>query len=62
MEMEPSRFASYRPIVARGRHITLTAYRLIWNFRYDVGPRHAIGEAWTVARRLGGSVRTTKPA
>jgi hypothetical protein len=32
------------------------AYRLIWNFRYDVGPRHAMGEAWTVARRLGGSV------
>ena len=24
MEMEPSRFASYRRIVARGRHITLT--------------------------------------
>jgi glycosyltransferase involved in cell wall biosynthesis len=38
------------------------AYRLIWNFRYDVGPRHAINEAWTVARRLGGSVRATKPA
>ena len=24
LEMEPSRFASYRRIVARGRHITLT--------------------------------------
>jgi glycosyltransferase involved in cell wall biosynthesis len=32
------------------------AYRLIWDFRHDVGPRRAIGEAWTVARRLGGSV------
>src|ERR1700733_2630 len=28
MEMEPSRFASYRRIVARGRHITLTLLRL----------------------------------
>jgi glycosyltransferase involved in cell wall biosynthesis len=37
-------------------HLWRDAYRLIWNFRYDVGPRHAIGEAWTVARRLGGSV------
>ena len=27
MEMEPSRFASYRRIVARGRHITLTNQR-----------------------------------
>jgi glycosyltransferase involved in cell wall biosynthesis len=32
------------------------AYRLIWNFRNDVGRRHAIGEAWTVARRRGGAV------
>jgi hypothetical protein len=31
MEMERSRFASYRRIVARGRHITLTqeAYRAV---------------------------------
>jgi hypothetical protein len=29
MEMEPSRFASYRRIVARGRHITLTIHAAI---------------------------------
>jgi glycosyltransferase involved in cell wall biosynthesis len=37
-------------------HMWHDAARLIWGFRHDVGLRQAIGEAWAVARRLGGSV------
>ena len=41
-------------------HMWRDAGRLIWDFRRDVGPRHAMGETWAVARRLGSSVFEAK--
>jgi glycosyltransferase involved in cell wall biosynthesis len=42
-----------------GLHQWWVAYRLIWDFRHEVGWRRAVNEGWAVARRFGGSVFAT---
>ena len=46
MEMEPSRFASYRRIVARGRHITLTKKLLAEQMLDAAALRELLAKKW----------------
>ncbi len=54
MEMERSRFAGYRRIVARGRHITLTFVRAFWMAILPATPELPPGEKAFLAKDSNG--------